>query len=163
MLIKLVLPQAAQLGFHFVYEKKCCTSPRDLLKDTLLTRYKERKPITWRDLNPSTHVHEVGILPLATIVSKWLKFAFGTKNWAVNVTKSFCLKKLEIIFSRSMFLVSCVVFYFFHTVFLKNKGSMLSLFSSAVFIFSHVYLYFSLAIFTVSRAVFTFLLLSLFF
>ena len=100
--IKIVSSQAVQLGIHY---QESLWSPRDLLKDTLLTRYKERKPITWRDLNPSTHVHEVGILPLATIVSKWLKFAFGTKNWAVNVTKSFCLKKLEIIFSRSMFLL----------------------------------------------------------
>ena len=41
----LVLPQAAQLSIHFIVKKDeyCCTSLRDLIKDTLLRERKRRK------------------------------------------------------------------------------------------------------------------------
>ena len=53
--IKLVLPQAAQLSIHFLLRKnqQCCTSSRDLIKDTPLRDRKKRiKPSTQRESNP---------------------------------------------------------------------------------------------------------------
>ena len=42
--IKLVSPQAAQLGFHLYTKDKLCTSTRDLFKDILLRRKREKSP-----------------------------------------------------------------------------------------------------------------------
>ena len=47
MHIKHTLPQAPQLG-----KQCCCTSSRDLFKDTLLRIEGGKKPSIWRDLNP---------------------------------------------------------------------------------------------------------------
>ena len=47
MHIKHTLPQAPQLG-----KQCCCTSSRDLFKDTLLRIEGGKKPGIWRDLNP---------------------------------------------------------------------------------------------------------------
>ena len=49
-LIKLVSPQAAQPGFLFLLEKlQCCTSCRDLFKDTLLRIERGRSPAPGRN------------------------------------------------------------------------------------------------------------------
>ena len=72
VLIKLVSPQAAQQGFHFLMGKtQCCTSLMDLFKYTLTEDRKRNKPSTQRELNPRPLCYKGLALPLCYKCCPW--------------------------------------------------------------------------------------------